>query len=218
MRIRIPSKKKMRIRTDPDPQPCFLFVGKRNNFLPLADFSRLLAGTKIWAAAGSEDSRVPGGRPKEVWWLPRWWWCRAFVPVQARGNVLHFLYGGWGTVRVEINFTTGVKEVRRNIFDDFLASQKKISDFFLRSRESGSYWENRLYKRPELAQWKDDTNEKLKWQQIVKNGHCFKQTTGGKPKWKMNGQHARLRQTTMVPGRDRYPSTWRTGLIAPSNK
>ncbi len=40
----------------------------------------------------------------------------------------------------------------------------------------------------------------------------------GKPKWKQNGQHARRRQTTMVPGRDRYPSTWRTGLIAPSNK
>jgi hypothetical protein len=30
----------------------------------------------------------------------------------------------------DVNFTTGVKEVRLNIFEDFLASQKKFSDFF----------------------------------------------------------------------------------------
>ncbi len=33
-----------------------------------------------------------------------------------------------------------------------------------------------------------------------------------------NRQHERDWQTTMMPGRDRNPSTWRTGLIASSNK
>ncbi len=64
---------------------------------------------------------------------------------------------------------------------------------------------------------KGTMNEKLK---VITASEEWTLFTNKQPVESQNGKRTdgRLRRTTMMPRRDRDPSTWRTGLIAPSNK